>query len=85
MMNRPVVVLGALLALAGFVLMIAVVTGTVGPADPSPMQVPQVQAPAEDGMPSRVWAIVAGLMLAVGAALVMIGMNRWRQPGRRRI
>ena len=48
----------------------------------------QVSAPIGDGIPAdrvnprlltMVWRIVGGLSLAIGAAMIGIGMNRWKR------
>jgi hypothetical protein len=38
---------------------------------------PAIQQEAQTS-PSRVWPLVAGLSLALGAGCIGIGMNRWR-------
>jgi hypothetical protein len=77
-MNRPLVILGTVLALAGLALMISVFTQSAGP-DPGVGSVAQIEQRSETGWPSYAWPIVAGLTLAIGAACIMIGMNRWQQ------
>jgi len=48
----------------------------------------RVSAPVGDGIPAEqatphyltmVWPIVGGLSLAIGAALIGVGMNRWQR------
>jgi hypothetical protein len=85
MINKPLVMLGAVVAIAGFALMVAVLAGSVGPEPAASKSAPQLGGAAASEAPSRGWAVVAGVVLAIGAALVMLGMNRWRQPSRRRI
>ena len=43
--------------------------GVIGSAVPARAAVPD--------QPSRIWAIVAGLLMACGGAAVGIGLNRW--------
>ena len=76
-MNRPLVILGTVLALAGLALMISVFTQSVG-HDPVG-NVPQLEQRQDTGWASYAWPIVAGLTLAIGAGCIMIGMNRWQQ------
>ena len=79
MSNRPLVVVGAALALAGLAVMILVLTQSAGPESAA------TSIPLESndtGWPSYGWPIVAGITLAIGAACIMIGMNRWHQGAR---
>jgi hypothetical protein len=77
MKNQPLVIAGAVLAVLGGGLFVFVMAAGTG-EPPSTDLLPQLQEPVETDRPSRALAVVAGLVLAAGAALIMIGMNRWR-------
>ena len=82
MTNRPLVLAGGALAVIGVALFLYVMiagTGDPGPAD----YLSQLQEPAVTDRPSLGLSIVAGLVLAVGAAMIMLGMNRWTRSTRR--
>jgi hypothetical protein len=72
--NPPLIWIGALLALFGAIVLTLVLAMDRQPADP-PAET--VQRAAATAPPSRVWPIVAGLSLAIGAGCIGIGMNRW--------
>jgi len=76
MMMRGLVAAGSVLVLLGAGILIWVLGATPTPELASGVGEVQVAAGAA---PSRVWAILAGLILAAGAACVGIGMNQWRQ------
>ncbi len=68
--------IGALLALFGAVVLTVVLFRGREPAVDDAAAT--MQRRAETTEPSRVWPIVAGLSLALGAGFIGIGMNRWR-------
>jgi hypothetical protein len=70
-------ILGFVLMLVGLVLSVAGIVG-VGERDVRETPAAQVVENAEES--SMVWPLVAGLSLAAGAALVGIGMGRFRRP-----
>jgi hypothetical protein len=71
---RPLLWAGTVLIVAG-VLVIALTRAAsdamLEGREPSPM--------VDDGLgaPSRVWSVVGGVTIALGAACIGIGMNRW--------
>jgi hypothetical protein len=74
--NPPLLWIGALLALFGaIVLAVVLVRGRAPHVEDS---LPAIQQEAQTTAPSRVWPLVAGLSLALGAGCIGIGMNRWR-------
>jgi hypothetical protein len=79
-MNRGMVLAGAALVTVGAVLLILLWT------QGSPAELAGVP-PATDSSffapdpTSRIWAVVIGLTIAVGAGLIGIGMNRWKRQG----
>jgi hypothetical protein len=77
-MNRPMVLAGSALAAVGVVLFLFVMIAGTGQPAPTDY-LPQLQEPAETEPPSLLLSIVAGVILAAGAALIGIGMNRWTQ------
>ncbi len=78
-MNRNLVFSGAALVGLGAVLLIMLfVSGSTADAPGVP--------PADSSFfsvdpPSRLWAILIGLTMAVGAGMIGIGMNRWKGQG----
>jgi hypothetical protein len=82
MTNKPLVALGVVLALAGLAMMIGIFAESVGP-DPNLGSAPQPGDAGDSGFPSYIWPVVAGITLAIGAACIMLGMNRWTQGARR--
>jgi hypothetical protein len=73
--NPPLLVIGVVLALFGAIVLAVVLLQAREPS----VETPQViQQDAKTEPPSRLWPIVAGLSLAVGAGCIGIGMNRWR-------
>jgi hypothetical protein len=78
-MNRILVAAGALMMLVGAVVLASVLLRSPAPtASTSAPVVVEKQERVEP--PSRAWSIAAGGALAIGAALIGIGMNRWRAP-----
>ena len=75
-MNRALVALGSVLALLGVVVLAITLLRSPASAPPSPSVSGGTQAVDP---PSRGWAIGAGGLLAVGAAMVGLGMNRWNR------
>ena len=74
--NPPLIWIGALLALFGaIVLAVVLVRGNAPDVQESS---PAIHREAQASSPSRVWPLVAGLSLALGAGCIGIGMNRWR-------
>jgi hypothetical protein len=79
-MNRGMVLSGAALVAVGAILLLllwtqgspAEVSG-VPPATDSSVFAPETM--------SRVWAVGIGLIVATGAGLIGIGMNRWKRQG----
>ena len=72
--NAPLVWTGAALIVAGAILLAVTLLG-----GSPPNVVPLVgESQAQVEQPWQLWVILAGLMLAAGAAGVGIGMNRWR-------
>ena len=76
-MHRILVIAGALMMIVGAVVLASVLLGTPAPTAPTSGSVVVEQQQRQEP-PSRAWSIVAGGALALGAALVGIGMNRWR-------
>jgi hypothetical protein len=77
MSNRPLVMLGAALVIAGLAVLVSVLTQNGGS---DAVAGPGAIAPSPDeGAPSYAWPILAGLTVAVGAACVMIGMKNWQR------
>jgi len=74
-MNRALVSIGAALALIGVIVLLAVLTGSpaVGESHGIDSGRPGLWAQVV----SNASGLTAGLLLAAGAALVGIGMNRW--------
>lgn len=73
--NPPLLVIGVVLALFGAIVLAVVLFQAREPNVETPQA---IQQDARTEPPSRVWPIVAGLSLAVGAGCIGIGMNRWR-------
>ena len=75
-MNRQLVGLGSVLALLGAIVLAITLFRSPDPAEPASTSrgVTQTVDP-----PSRVWAIGAGGLIAAGAALIGIGVNRWKR------
>ena len=78
-MNKILIALGAAFSLVGAVILLSVLLRSPDPAAPptGPQTVVENQRQAQP--PSRMWAIGAGVSIAVGAALIAMGMNRWRR------
>jgi hypothetical protein len=75
LVNPPLIWIGALLALFGaIVLAVVLVRGRAEPVESAPA----IQQEAQTTPPSRIWPVVAGLSLALGAGCIGLGMNRWR-------
>ena len=74
-MNRALVSIGAALAMIGAIVLLAVLYGSpaVGATHDLPREAPGLW----EQVVSNASGVTAGLMLAAGAALVGIGMNRW--------
>lgn len=79
-MNRNLIVGGAALVGIGAILLIMLFASG---------STPDVPGAATAGAsffsidpPSRLWAILIGLTMAVGAGMIGIGMNRWKGQGR---
>ena len=79
-MNRLLISAGSLLMLVGAAILASVLLRSPAPAAPASDAPLIVEHQDRADAPSRAWAIAAGGVLAVGAALVGIGMNRWRAP-----
>jgi hypothetical protein len=77
MSNRPLVMLGALLAVAGLAIFLFVFSQSGG-SDAVAGSGAMGAAPQEDSL-SYGWSILAGLTLAVGAACIMIGLKNWQR------
>jgi hypothetical protein len=79
--------LGLALVVVGIVVMALTLMGQAW-ADPAATEPVGQAIPADraasDG-PSLIWPIVGGVMLAAGAALVGLGMNRWRGSKKKRL
>jgi hypothetical protein len=77
-MNRPLVLGGAALVIIGAVMLVLLFTQGTTPVAPAtgPVVDPSLQT---TNPPSRLWAIVIGLVVAAGAGMIGIGMNRWRR------
>ena len=75
-MNRVLVAVGSVLAVLGAVILAITLFRNPAPAAPTPAAPGSTQAVEP---PSRGWAIGAGGLLAVGAALIGLGMNRWNR------
>jgi hypothetical protein len=76
-MIRGLVIGGAVLVGIGVVVLALLLPAGHTPVAPigAPIEMPGSTA----APPSRLWSIVAGLMLAGGAGMIGIGMNRWRR------
>ena len=74
-MNRALVSIGVALALIGAIVLLAVLTGS--PAIGESHALDQAQPGLWAQLVSNASGLIAGLLLAAGAALVGIGMNRW--------
>ena len=74
--NPPLLWIGALLALFGAILLAVVLVRGRAPHENE--SAPALRQEAQSSAPSRVWPLVAGLSLALGAGCIGIGMNRWR-------
>ena len=75
-MQPGLVALGLALVVAGAVVLLVLGWQTVT-ADPTVVGGGVPAEAAGPDWPSRIWAIVAGLLLACGGAAVGIGLNRW--------
>lgn len=74
-MNRTLVSIGAAMAMIGAIVLLAVLYGS--PAVGETHAVDQAAPGLWAQVVSNASGVTAGLMLAAGAALVGIGMNRW--------
>jgi hypothetical protein len=74
-MNRALVSIGAAMALIGAIVLLAVLTGS--PAVGESHAVDAARPGLWAQVVSNASGLTAGLLLAAGAALVGIGMNRW--------
>jgi hypothetical protein len=79
-MNRPLVLTGAIIVLVGVVMLVMMLGHATIPVAPvtGPPPDPGVTA----NPPSRLWSVLIGLTLAVGAGMIGVGMNRWRSHPR---
>jgi hypothetical protein len=75
-MNRPLVLTGAIIVVAG-VIMLAMLLGQAT-IPVAPVTGPPPDTAVQADAPSRLWSVVIGLTLALGAGLIGLGMNRWR-------
>ena len=81
-LKRYLIGLGCLFLFLGALLMgMMVLRPEAGDEDEavSGAAVTQSTPAARDRRPSRLWPVAGGGSLAVGAALIGIGMNRWRR------
>ena len=74
--NPVLIVIGSVLALFGAIVL-AVMLASGGRVVRSDDITATISEQAEHQPPSRAWAILAGISLAVGAGCIGIGMNRW--------
>lgn len=81
-MNRRLIGVGAVLLVAGALLLSYLLISGPGAGPPSE-RVPLIgETRGRIDPPTRVWSIVAGLSMAAGAACIGIGMNRWGSDAR---
>ncbi len=80
---------GATLLVIGAIVMSVIVGGALMTRDDQPALATNTSeslaTAATEDEPSRLWAVVGGLTLAVGAGLVGIGLNSWRTARPREI
>lgn len=75
-MNRGFILAGATLVGIGVIMLIMLLMAGTDPVSPIGAPAPDLSARADP--PSRLWSVLIGATIAGGAALIGIGMNRWR-------